>query len=313
MSDESLNKFTPSAQQVLALARKEAERLNHNHVGTEHLLLGLIKLGEGSAFSVLRTFGLTFEAVRLGVEKQVGPGHDLKMAGNIPYTLPLNEVLILASKEANALSHTYVGIEHILLALLRQEGGYVCDVFQNSGLDCEKVRTEVLKELGPNFVLAPKSGEEPKEGGTSPTREISSREVNSLCNALTLDVEGLPDVFASRVRCLKEDVVHYLVDTRDSFASDDARRLILVLMLLLKTAAPHRGLLVGCAAAMEKLEPNRETLLSFLQNKFAQTAPGSQEEFNIGYVLQVLTGSPVTRVVDYEELLRKQVVAPSPI
>src|SRR5690242_10996878 len=115
MSEEqAMNNFTPRAQQVLALARKEADRFNHNFVGTEHLLLGLIKLGQGVAVNVLQKLGLDLETVRMEVEKQVGTGPDQKMIGNIPYTPRVKKVLALAAKEAKALNHTYVGTEHIL-------------------------------------------------------------------------------------------------------------------------------------------------------------------------------------------------------
>src|SRR2546425_1022147 len=115
---EPLNNFTPRAQQVLALARKEAARFNHNFVGTEHVLLGLISLGQGTAVTVLGKMGLDLEKVRMEVEKQVGTGPDQKMAGYIPYTPRVKKVLALAAKEARALNHTYVGTEHILLGLL---------------------------------------------------------------------------------------------------------------------------------------------------------------------------------------------------
>ena len=100
MSDESMNNFTPRAQQVLALARKEADRFNHSFVGTEHLLLGLINLGQGVAVNVLQKMGLDLETVRLEVEKQVGTGPDQKLAGNIPYTPRVKKVLELSKKEA---------------------------------------------------------------------------------------------------------------------------------------------------------------------------------------------------------------------
>src|SRR5258708_32616787 len=116
-NEDAMNNFTPRAQQVLALARKEADRFNHNFVGTEHLLLGLIKLGQGVAVNVLQKLGLDLETVRMEVEKQVGTGPDQKMIGNIPYTPRLKKVLALAAKEAKALNHTYVGTEHILLGL----------------------------------------------------------------------------------------------------------------------------------------------------------------------------------------------------
>ena len=97
-----MNNFTPRAQQVLALARKEAERFNHNYVGTEHLLLGLIKLGEGVAVNVLQKMALDLEIVRKEVEKHVGPRPETKMIGNIPYTPRVKKVLALAGKEAQA-------------------------------------------------------------------------------------------------------------------------------------------------------------------------------------------------------------------
>ena len=121
-----MNNFTPRAQQVLALARKEADRFNHNYVGTEHLLLGLIKLGQGVAVNVLQKMGLDLETVRMEVEKQVGSGPETKMVGNIPYTPRVKKVLALAGKEAKALNHSYVGTEHILLGLAprrRRRGG----------------------------------------------------------------------------------------------------------------------------------------------------------------------------------------------
>src|SRR5256884_3899422 len=151
MSDEAMNNFTPRAQQVLALARKEADRFNHNFVGTEHLLLGLIKLGQGVAVNVLQKLGLDLETVRMEVEKQVGTGPDQKMIGNIPYKPRGEKVLALASKEAKALNHTYVGTEHILLGLLREGDGVAARVLKNLDVDIEQTRQEILKELDPNF------------------------------------------------------------------------------------------------------------------------------------------------------------------
>src|SRR5690242_11497373 len=118
MSEEAMNNFTPRAQQVLALARKEADRFNHNFVGTEHVLLGLIKLGQGVAVNVLQKLGLNLEAVRAEVERQVGTGTNRMAVGYIPYTPRVKKVLALAAKEAKALRHAYVGTEHILLGLL---------------------------------------------------------------------------------------------------------------------------------------------------------------------------------------------------
>ncbi|MDA7644228.1 MAG: ATP-dependent Clp protease ATP-binding subunit [Verrucomicrobiales bacterium] len=146
-----MNNFTPRAQQVLALARKEADRFNHSYVGTEHILLGLIKLGQGVAVNVLQKMGLDLETVRMEVENQVGSGPETKMVGNIPYTPRVKKVLALAGKEAKVLNHSYVGTEHILLGLLREGEGVAARVLKNLDVDIERTRNEILRELDPNF------------------------------------------------------------------------------------------------------------------------------------------------------------------
>ena len=124
-----MNDLTPRGEQVLALARQEAERFHHNYVGTEHLLLGLIKLGQGVAVNVLQRMGLDLEQVRTEVERHVGPHPETKMVGNMPYTPRVKKVLVLAGKEAKALNHSYVGTEHILLGLLREEDDFEAQEF----------------------------------------------------------------------------------------------------------------------------------------------------------------------------------------
>ncbi len=170
-----MNNFTPRAQQVLALARKEADRFNHNYVGTEHLLLGLIKLGQGVAVNVLQKMGLDLETVRMEVEKQVGSGPETKMAGNIPYTPRVKKVLALAGKEAKSLNHSYVGTEHILLGLLREGEGVAARVLKNLEIDIERTRNEILKELDPNFT--PPDAEQ--EGGGEPSAGGKAKDVKT--------------------------------------------------------------------------------------------------------------------------------------
>ena len=126
-----MSDFTPRAQQVLVLARKEAERFKHNYVGTEHLLLGLIKLGQGVAVNVLHKMGLDLERVRMEVEEHVGSNPETNMIGNIPYTPRVKKVLALAGKEAKSLNHSYVGTEHILLGLLREGEGIAARVLKS--------------------------------------------------------------------------------------------------------------------------------------------------------------------------------------
>ncbi|WP_193214547.1 ATP-dependent Clp protease ATP-binding subunit [Luteolibacter marinus] len=146
-----MNNFTPRAQQVLALARKEADRFNHSYVGTEHILLGLIKLGQGVAVNVLERMGLDLESVRMEVEKEVGTGTGQKISGSIPYTPRVKKVLALANKEAKALNHSYVGTEHILLGLLREGEGVAARVLRRMDVDIQRTRNEILAEIDPNF------------------------------------------------------------------------------------------------------------------------------------------------------------------
>jgi ATP-dependent Clp protease ATP-binding subunit ClpC len=187
-----MNNFTPRAQQVLALARKEADRFNHNYVGTEHLLLGLIKLGQGVAVNVLQKMGLDLETVRMEVEKQVGSGPETKMVGNIPYTPRVKKVLALAGKEAKALNHSYVGTEHILLGLLREGEGVAARVLKSLEVDIERTRNEILKELDPNFTPpeSEQEGGEPSSGKKdvkTPALRAFGRDLTELAKKGELD------------------------------------------------------------------------------------------------------------------------------
>src|ERR1700749_2024639 len=189
---EPMNNFTPRAQQVLALARKEADRFHHNYVGTEHLLLGLIKLGQGVAVSVLQKMGLDLETVRGEVEKQVGVGQESKTpVGSIPYTPRVKKVLALAGKEAKALNHSYVGTEHILLGLLREGEGVAARVLKSLEVDIERTRNEILKELDPNFTPPESEAEPPQECNKkdvkTPALRAFGRDLTELAKKAELD------------------------------------------------------------------------------------------------------------------------------
>lgn len=174
-----LNNFTPRAQEVLTLARKEAEELHHHYIGTEHLLLGLIQLGQGVAVNVLQKMGLNLEAVRQEVKKQVGEeGADAKPTGNIPYTPRVKKVIALAGKEAKALQHSYVGTEHLLLGLLREGEGIASQVLQQLDVDIEQTRNEILKELDPHFI--PGEGDDESEGVLSGTGGMASQKASKM-------------------------------------------------------------------------------------------------------------------------------------
>jgi len=153
-----MDNFTPRAQQVLQLARREADRFNHGYVGTEHILLGLIALGHGVAVNALQSMGVDLESVRMEVEKAVGSGPETKTIGNIPFTPRAKKVLALSASEARSLGHSYVGTEHILLGLLREGEGIAARVLENLGVDLEEARYEIMKMLDPNYDPAASSG-----------------------------------------------------------------------------------------------------------------------------------------------------------
>ncbi|MFL2860035.1 MAG: ATP-dependent Clp protease ATP-binding subunit [Pontiellaceae bacterium] len=146
-----MDNFTPRAQQVLQLARKEADRFNHGYVGTEHVLLGLIALGHGVAVNALQSVGIDLASVRVEVEKAVGTGPETKTIGSIPFTPRAKKVLALSASEARSLGHSYVGTEHILLGLLREGEGIAARVLENLGVDLDEIRYEIMKTLDPEY------------------------------------------------------------------------------------------------------------------------------------------------------------------
>ena len=142
-----MNRFTPRAGQVLALSRREAEFFHHDYVGSEHLLLGLVHLGQGVAVDILKSFGLDLVTTRNEVEKQTGKGHATMPAIKIPFTAPVKNTIALAGKEAKALGHDFVGTEHIFLGLLRDNSGVAARVLRERGVDIEKARAEVANAV----------------------------------------------------------------------------------------------------------------------------------------------------------------------
>lgn len=145
--------FTPRAQQVLVLAQHEADQLNHNFVGTEHLLLGLMGLGQGVAVNVLHKLGVKPDELRSEIMRNVGIGPGEKLIGRPLLTPRVKRVLALADKERKALRHTYLGTEHLLLGLIREGDGVAAKVLTQLKIDLVQVRQEILKELDPNFAL----------------------------------------------------------------------------------------------------------------------------------------------------------------
>ena len=141
------DKFTNRAKQVIKLAKKEAQRLNHNYLGTEHVLLGLLKLGQGIAVNVLRNLNIDYETVLSEVERLVGFGPEIQVYGDPALTGKVKKVFEFSNEEAASLNHNYVGTEHLLLALLRQTDGVAAQILENLNINLKEVRKEVLKEL----------------------------------------------------------------------------------------------------------------------------------------------------------------------
>ena len=141
------DKFTNRAKQVIKLAKKESQRLNHNYLGTEHVLLGLLKLGQGIAVNVLRNMNLSYDIIRAEIEKIVGFGPEMQTYADPALTGKVKKVFEFANEEAANLNHNYVGTEHLLLAILRQTDGVAAQVLENMGVDLKEIRKEVLKEL----------------------------------------------------------------------------------------------------------------------------------------------------------------------
>lgn len=139
-------RFTDRARRVLVLAQVEAKKLNHNYIGTEHLLLGLIGEGEGVAAKALESLGISLAAVRQQVREMVGQGQE-PPSGHIPFTPQVKKVLELAQRESRALGHTYIGTEHVLLGLLREGDGVAAQVLVGLGADLNTVRQRVIQLL----------------------------------------------------------------------------------------------------------------------------------------------------------------------
>ena len=141
-------RFTDRARKVMALANQEAQRFNHEYIGTEHILLGLVKEGSGVGATVLKNLDVDIKKLRFAVEKLVKSGPDMVTMGKLPQTPKAKKVIEYAIEEARALNHNYVGTEHILLGLLRESDGIAAQVLMNLGLKLEDVRQEVLNLLG---------------------------------------------------------------------------------------------------------------------------------------------------------------------
>src|SRR6476620_10863805 len=201
-------RFTDRARKVMQLANQEAQRFNHEYIGTEHILLGLVKEGSGVAANVLKNLDIDLRKIRLEVEKivQHGPGGEQVVMGRLPHTPRAKKVIDYSVEEARNLNHNYVGTEHLLLGLLREQEGVAAQVLMNLGLKLEDVREEVLNLLGHDSsgpietVPAPRS--------KTPTADRYSSELTALARRGKLDrcigrrdeLTSLCEILACRLR-----------------------------------------------------------------------------------------------------------------
>jgi ATP-dependent Clp protease ATP-binding subunit ClpC len=180
-------RFTERARKVMALANQEAQRFNHEYIGTEHILLGLVKEGSGVGANVLKNLGVDLHKVRIEVEKLVKAGPDMVTMGKLPQTPRAKKVIEYSIEEARNLNHNYVGTEHLLLGLLREQEGVAAQVLMNLKLQLDEVRDEVLNLLG--------AGVEPEEeavaGGPSGVRQRRAKSKTPALDSFGRDLTAL--------------------------------------------------------------------------------------------------------------------------
>ena len=184
------NRFTDRAKRVIIMAREEAARLNHGYIGTEHLLLGLCKMGEGVAVTTLQSFSMDLDTIRMEVEKLIQPGPGTMTVGEIPFTPAAKKVIDLAMDECRTLGHNYIAMEHILLGLIREGEGVGSRVLIGMGLELKKVRARVLEILGEatgGGVPSPSSAATATHKSRTPALDAFGRDLTLLAREEKLD------------------------------------------------------------------------------------------------------------------------------
>jgi len=178
------NRFTERARKVLVLAKEEARRFNHDYIGTEHILLGLMREGEGVACAVLQNLGIDLERLRMEIEKLISPGSSASVLGDIPFTPRAKKALELAAEEAHNLGHNYIGTEHILLGLIREGEGLASQVLFSLGTDLRKIREEISALLGGGQTF---QGTQAAASSKTPALDSFGRDLTKLAKEGKLD------------------------------------------------------------------------------------------------------------------------------
>ncbi|MEK7273736.1 MAG: Clp protease N-terminal domain-containing protein, partial [Candidatus Desantisbacteria bacterium] len=201
-------RFTERARRVLGLAQEEAKRLGHDYVGTEHMLLGLVREGEGVAAEVISNLGISLESIRIEVEKVAPKGSEMLTYGDVPFTPHAKKVLELSVEEARRLGHNYIGTEHLLLGLIREGEGIGSKVLINLGINLDTVRDEAMNLLGGGVPGGEKPvAAHPKKTST-PVLDAFSRDLTMLAKENKLDpvvgrvdeIERVTQILARRTK-----------------------------------------------------------------------------------------------------------------
>src|SRR5829696_5638182 len=203
--------FTERVRKVLAMAREEAARLHHEYVGTEHILLGLIREGEGVAAAVLQNLSVDLDDIQQKIEETVKKGKAAQTTGpDLPYTSRAKKVLELAMSEARELNHSYVGTEHLLLGLLREEKGIAAQVLTDAGVNLDAARAETLRILGTEMPQQGSGAQQAAPGAGNPPAQAPAQKgekksktpaLDHFCRDLTqLAAEGQLDPTIGRAK-----------------------------------------------------------------------------------------------------------------
>jgi ATP-dependent Clp protease ATP-binding subunit ClpC len=179
-------RFTDRARKVMQLANQEAQRFNHEYIGTEHILLGLVKEGSGTAAHVLKNLDIDLRKIRLEIEKVVQSGPDMVTMGKLPQTPRAKKVIEYSIEEARFLNHNYVGTEHLLLGLVREQEGVAAQVLMNLGLKLEDVREEVMNLLGQDPELLPSPSGRSSGTARTPTLDTFGLDLTDLAQRYQL-------------------------------------------------------------------------------------------------------------------------------
>jgi ATP-dependent Clp protease ATP-binding subunit ClpC len=232
-------RFTDRARRVVVLAQEEARMLNHDYIGTEHLLLGLIREGEGVAPKALESLGISLEDTRQQVEQIIGQGTSVP-SGHIPFTPRAKKVMELSLREAIQLGHNYIGTEHILLGLVREGEGVAAQVLEKLGADLNRVRQEVIKLLS-GYVARSES-----ESGTGLTTEETE--------VMTRVAEGYSTAEIARELSLsKEAVKGHMGRILQRLGAKDRSEAVVAWLRLRVSQARDIPLCPGCQADLSQV------------------------------------------------------------